>query len=154
MQVVLQQQQASRNYVLAKIDRVYTEQKVAEAKKRFQVARKHRRRLASARAKFQRELDKAIGLKTQEGLGIEVIANPKRLPRLCIVARFEFLGKQWLVSRKKSLWGCQWHFGIEGQDVFTCCTTSDLEDQLCYALGKYKNSIGSKTRILMPLQEA
>lgn len=154
MQVALQQQRASRNYVLAKIDRVYSDRKVAEEKKRLQAARKHRRQLASAKAAFQKELDQAISLKMQEGLGIKVMADAKLLPRFCFMARFEFLGQQWLVTRKKSLWGCQWHFGMEGQDVFTCCTVRDLEDRLCYALGKYKNSFGGKVRILMPLQEA
>ncbi len=148
MQIALQQQQTARNYVLAKIDHVYTDRKVAEVKKRLQAARKRRRQLASAKAAFQQELDQAISLKTQEGLGIKVVADPRLLPQLHFVARFEFLGKQWLVTHKKSLWGCQWYFCLEGQSVSTRCTIKDLEDQLYYALGKYKNSIGHKVRFL------
>lgn len=148
MQVVLQQQQTARNYVLAKIDRIYTDRKVVEAKKRLQAARKRRRQLASAKAAFQQELDKAISLKMQEGLGMKVIADPELLPQLRFVARFEFLSKQWLITHKKSLWGCQWYFCMEGQSLSTCCTTKSLEDRLCYALGKYKNSFGHKVRFL------
>lgn len=148
MQIALQQQRTARTYVLAKIDRVYTDRKVAEAKKRLQAARKRRRQVATAKAAFQQELDKVISLKTQEGLGMKVIADPKLLPQLRFVARFEFLGKQWFITHKKSLWGCQWYFCMEGQSVSTRCTIKDLEDRLYYALGKYKNSFGHKVRFL------
>jgi hypothetical protein len=148
MQIALQQQQTARNYVLAKIDRTYTDRKVAEAKKKLQAARKRRRQLASAKTAFQQELDKAISLKTQEGLGIKVIPDLRLLPQPQFVARFEFLGKRWLITCKKSLWGCQWYFCMEGQSVSTRCTAKDLEDRLYYALGKYKNSFGHKVRFL------
>lgn len=147
MQVALQQQQTARNYVLAKIDRVYTDRQVAEVKKRLQAARKRRRQLASAKAAFQQELDKAISLKMQEGLGMKIIVDPKLLPQLHCIARFEFLGKQWSVTHKKSLWRCQWYFYMEGQSS-THCTIKNLEERLCYALGKYKNSLGRKVRFL------
>lgn len=148
MQVALQQQQTARNYVLAKIDRVYTDRQVAEVKKRLQAARKRRRQLASAKAAFQQELDKAISLKMQEGLSMTVTVDPKLLPQLHFVARFEFLGKQWSVTYKKSLWGCQWYFYMQDQSVPTYCPAKDLENRLCYALGKYKNSVGYKVRFL------
>lgn len=141
------QQQTLWDYALAKIDRIYVDQKESKAKKRLQAIRKHRRQLLIAKSGFQKELDKAVSPKMQAGLGMVVVPQ-KRLPQFDFGVCFEFFGEQWLITRKRSLFGYQWQFGLKNQKTLALCTTRDLEHQLCYALGQYKNSVGSKVSVL------
>jgi len=143
-------QQAAWNYVLAKIDRIYATQIEFEKKKRLRATRHHRRQLLNAKSLFQKELDQGISSKMQTGLGLEISVDQKRLPQLHFVVRFKFLGQQWTLTRKQSLFRYQWQLFMGSQPVFTNCSTSNLEKQLCYALGKYKNSVRSKVRVLAP----
>ncbi|HEY9847127.1 MAG TPA: hypothetical protein V6D03_13145 [Candidatus Caenarcaniphilales bacterium] len=137
------QQKASRDYVLAKIDRIYAAQEVLEAKKKLQAARKQRWQYAYEKAAFQKQLDKAMSSRLQAGLGIKVVVEHLR-PQLCFAAQFEFMGKQWLITRQRSFFRNRWLIQLQGQSSSTCCTTQSLEERLCYALGKYKNSVSHK----------
>jgi len=145
-------QQAAWNYVLAKIDRIYATQSEFEKRKKLRAARQHRRQLLNAKSLFQKELDRGISPKIQAGLGLNIRVDQKRLPQLHFVVSFRFLGKQWILVRKKNFLRYQWQLFMENQTVFADCSTSNLEKQLCYALGKYKNSVRSKIRVLVPSQ--
>lgn len=149
-------QQSSWHYVLFKIDRVYTSYQAAAEKRKLRAIRKQRRQLISAKSAFQKELDKAVSIKVQAGLGMKVTVDQKRLPQLHLLVRFEFLGKQWLLTSQRSLLRDQWQLSVDNQPVFAHCPTRKLENQLCYALGKYKHTICHKVKILtlLPLAEA
>jgi len=143
-------QQTTWNYVLAKIDRIYTTQIEFEKKKKLQATRQHRRQLLNARSLFQKELDQGLSPKMQAGLGQKVTVDRNRLPQFHFVVQFRFLGQQWLLTRNQTLFRYKWRLFMENQLVFSDCATSNLEKQLCYALGRHKNSIRSKIRVLAP----
>lgn len=149
-------QQSSWDYVLCKIDRVYSDYQAAAEKRKLRALRKQRRQLINAKPAFQRELDKAVSTKMQRGLGMEVTVDQKRLPQLHLLAQFEFLGKQWLLTSKRSFLKDKWQLSVDDQLVFADCPTRNLENQLCYALGKYKHSLRHKVKTLtfLPLAKA
>lgn len=148
MPIVLPQQQTAREYVMAKIDRVYADRKEIYDKKKLQVAIRHRRQLKNARVTFQRDLDHALNSVTQTGLGIKIVIDQEALPIPRFVARFKFLGQQWQIRQEKTFLGSQWVFSVKGQGFATRCVTKDLEAQLCYALGQHKTSISHLARLV------
>ncbi len=149
MQVTLVSPQSPRDYVLAKIDQVYSHQRASQENKRLQVAVKSRRQMVDAAQAFQRQLDHALSPLLQKGLGIRMVLDPKSLPKPKFVARFEFLGQEWIIIRSPGLLGGYWKFGADPQQL-TRCRAAQLEMRLCYALGKYKNSVGRLMSACLP----
>ncbi len=143
-------QQATWNYVLAKIDRIYATQIEFEKKKKLQATRQHRRQLLNARSLFQKELDQGLSPKMQAGLGLKVTVDRNRLPQFHFVVQFRFLGQLWILTCRQSLFRSKWRLFMENQLIFTDCSTSNLEKQLGYALGRYKNTVRSNIRVWAP----
>jgi hypothetical protein len=149
MQVALQQQQAARDYVLAKIEQVYAEQTVIDEKKRLQAARHRRRQLTQLKTKFQKALDQALSPQVQAGLTLTIAVEQRGTSKPRCLARFEFLGQRWRLYQQRGLFQSQWHLSTEDQAIATRCTSSKLEQNLCYVLGKYKHALGAKVRVLL-----
>ncbi len=131
----------AQDYVLAKIERVYTEQKSSQQRKRLENLVKYRQQLARSEQQFKRDLNRAVSKAMREGLGIKVVLNQQALPYPQFMAEFQFLGKRWLLKRKRTWLGCQWCFTAADQGLWTFCSSANLENRLCYALGKYKRGV-------------
>lgn len=130
----------AHHYVLTKIERIYALQKKQRDKKRLQHLIRYRRQLAEAETSFKRDLARVLSPMIREGLGIKVVLDQQARPVPQFVAQFEFLGKTWQITRKKTFWGCQWSFVSQEHNLLTHCTSANLEARLCYALGKYKHT--------------
>lgn len=130
----------NQDYIFAKIDRIYSHQKASQERKRLLNLVKYRQQLKQAETSFKRDLNRAISPAMRDGLGIKVILNQQALTSPQFIAEFRFLGRRWLIFRKRSLLGCQWCFTTANQRLLTFCSSGNLEARLCYALGKYKNA--------------
>jgi hypothetical protein len=139
----------TQDYVLAKIDRVYSHQKASQERKRLLNLVKYRQQLKQDEAGFKRDLNRAISARMREGLGIKVVFNQHALPRSQFIAEFQFLGRRWLISRKRTLLGCQWCFTTTDQVLLTFCNNGNLETRLCYALGKYKHAASHRSGVAL-----
>jgi hypothetical protein len=131
----------AQDYVLAKIERVCTEQKSSQQRKRLENSVKYRQHLARSEQQFKQDLNRAVSKSMREGLGIKVVLNQQALPHPQFMAEFQFLGKRWLITRRRTLLGCQWNFTAADQGLCTFCSSANLENRLCYALGKYKRGV-------------
>ncbi|MGB7415608.1 MAG: hypothetical protein WA902_15485 [Thermosynechococcaceae cyanobacterium] len=139
MQASIAQQQTPQDYVLAKINCVYSCNRQLHLAKQQRVALRHRRRLVRARALFRQALDNALPSKPQSGLGLVISLDDRYLARPGFVAHFNFEGQRWLLACQRQSWQCEWFFKREDQLSVTRCSGQDLEVELCYALGRFRH---------------